>query len=368
MSAPTEITADAVREVLATVNDPELHRDLVSLGMVAQVDIDGSRIGVEVELTTPACPLKSEIGAEVTRALVERWPQADVEVRFGARVRQSGRSGKGDKAAIEGVRNVILVASGKGGVGKSTVAVNLAYALQRSGAAVGLADTDVYGPSLHLMTHPGDLPRPSGDGQRMQPPLAHGVPVVSMGQLVEPGQAVVWRGPMLAKAALQLLVDVDWGALDYLVVDLPPGTGDVQLSIAQKVQVAGAVVVSTPQAVALADVVRAKAMFDTVGIETLGLIENMSYFICDGCQKKHTIFSSGGGERTAAELGIPFLGGLPLDPALRQGCDDGEPLVVAQPDCATAACFMDIAGKVAARVAVLASTLGGSSPHLRIVQ
>jgi len=349
-----ELTVDAVRECLRQVEDPELHRDLVSLGMVKEIDVAANRVRVRIELTTPACPLKHVIGGDVRKQLQARWPEVEVSVDFASRVRASVPP-QLERSAIGEVKNVVLVASGKGGVGKSTVAVNLAYALQQLGAAVGLADTDVYGPSLHLMTGARGLLQPSPSGKGMQPKIAHGLPLVSMGLLVDPDQPMIWRGPMLAGAALQLLTEVDWGALDYLVVDLPPGTGDVQLSIAQKIRVAGAVVVSTPQDVALADVVRAKRMFDKVGIATLGVIENMSYFICDSCNKRHEIFDSGGAERMAERLGTPFLGRLPIDVSLRVGGDQGIPVVVQHPESQIAHAFVDIAGRLAARLAVLAS-------------
>ena len=360
---PPELSAEAVTDVLRGVEDPELHRDLVSLGMVKSVDIDGRRVAVEIELTTPACPLKNKIGDDVKAAVSGAWSDVEVEVSFGARVRAGGRASP-EKQRLEGVKNIILVASGKGGVGKSTVAVNLAYALKQLGAAVGLADTDVYGPSLHLMTGVDEAPRPDPSGDRMLPARAGGLPVVSMGLLIEPGQAVIWRGPMLASAAMQLITDVSWGELDYLVVDLPPGTGDVQLSIAQKLHVAGAVVVSTPQDIALADVERAHAMFDKVGIDTIGVIENMSYFVCDGCNKRHEIFASGGARAAAERLKTTFLGALPLDITLREGGDTGRPVVQVEPDSEVASSFRDIAGKIAARLAVLAQGSGG---HLHVV-
>jgi len=365
--SPASPSIEAVTEILKGVEDPELHRDLVSLGMVKQIDINGARVAVEIELTTPACPLKNQIGDDVKAAITGAWPDAEVEVSFGARVRSGGARQGQERERLGDVKNVVLIASGKGGVGKSTVAVNLAYALRDLGAAVGLADTDVYGPSMHLMTGVDQPPRPSPDGPQMLPALASGLPVVSMGLLVDPGQAVIWRGPMLASAAMQLIKDVAWGPLDYLIVDLPPGTGDVQLSIAQKIQVAGAVVVSTPQDVALADVERAKAMFDKLDVETLGVIENMSYFICDGCNKRHDIFASGGAEAAAERLGTAFFGALPIDIGLRQGSDSGRPLVLEAPESEVGLRFKQIAGQVAARLAVLAQS-GARPDHLRVVQ
>jgi ATP-binding protein involved in chromosome partitioning len=361
-----ELSREAVRGVLTQVQDPELHRDLVSLGMVKDIVIQDRRVAITVELTTPACPLKNKIGDDVKKAVREVWPDVEVQVEFGARVRKSGAAW--DRAPVGEVKNVVLVASGKGGVGKSTVAVNLAFALHRLGAAVGLCDADVYGPSLQVMVKPEQEPEVDDKGRLVAPPRAHGVPLVSMGYLVDPDQPVIWRGPMLAGAALQLVQDVPWGPLDYLVVDLPPGTGDVQLSIAQKVRVSGAVIVSTPQDVALADVRRAKAMFDKVGIQTLGVVENMSFFVCDGCGKRHDIFDSGGAARAAGELGTPFLGALPIDPATREGADRGVPVVMGLPDSAMARAFVEIAGQLAARLAVLTAQQGAPAPQPEIVQ
>ena len=359
MTENKSLSEDAVRDVLRGVNDPELHKDLVSLNMVKEIKIDGQKVSVEIQLTTPACPLKNEIGDDVKQAILKSWPGLQVSVDFGSKVSSHSAGGGGKlftRERIPDVQNVILVGSGKGGVGKSTVAVNLAYALQVQGAKVGLADVDVYGPSLPLMVKLDEMPSEEPvEGKAVQPPKAHGLPVSSLGYMIDDDQPVIWRGPMLAGAALQLLQDIKWGPLDYLVVDLPPGTGDVQLSIAQKIDIAGAVIVSTPQDVALADVRRAKNMFDRVNIDTLGVIENMSYFICDGCNKRHDIFATGGAEKAASELGAPFLGTLPIDIATRDGADKGKPVVLDQPDSPIAKAFAEIASNVAARIAVLAA-------------
>ncbi len=364
MSETKKLTDEALREVLRGVDDPELHKDLVSLGMIKEIKIDGQKVDIQVQLTTPACPLKNEIGDDVRKAVLAEWPGLEVKVDFGSKVDSHSAGGGGKlftRDRIEGVQNVILVGSGKGGVGKSTVAVNLAYALQKQGAKVGLADVDVYGPSLPLMVKLDEMPAEEPvEGKKVDPPKAHGLPVSSLGYMIDDDQPVIWRGPMLAGAALQLLQDIKWGSLDYLVVDLPPGTGDVQLSIAQKIDIAGAVIVSTPQDVALSDVRRSKKMFDRVNIDTLGVIENMSYFICDGCGKRHDIFATGGAEKAAGELDTNFLGALPIDVATRDGADKGKPVVLDQPDSAIAKAFMEIASKVAARIAVLASEQDGS--------
>jgi ATP-binding protein involved in chromosome partitioning len=245
-------------------------------------------------------------------------------------------------ARMDGVRNLILIASGKGGVGKSTVATNLALALSERGHKTGLLDADIYGPSIPTMLGPAAKPG-SPDGKRIYAIEKYGLKLMSMGYMVDPNTAMVWRGPMLAGAVLQFVNDVEWGELDYLVFDLPPGTGDVQLSLAQKLRVTGAVLVTTPQAVALADVVRAKAMFDRVRIPTLGVIENMSYFVCDHCDTRHEIFAHGGGEKIAAELDIHFLGRVPLEPAVRECGDRGTPVVVAQPESQSAQSLRAIA-------------------------
>lgn len=247
------------------------------------------------------------------------------------------------------IKHLILVASGKGGVGKSTVAVNLALALKDQGHVVGLLDADIYGPSVPTLLGPSAKPA-SPDGKSIIPVQKHGLKLMSMGYLVDADTAMIWRGPMLAGAVSQFVSDVAWGSLDYLIFDLPPGTGDIQLTLSQKYKVDGALLVTTPQAVAVADVVRAKAMFDRVRIPTLGLVENMSYFVCDGCDKRHDIFDTGGGERAAESLGIPYLGGIPLEPAVRQAGDAGEPLTVRAPHSVSARAFATLALDVHERV------------------
>lgn len=247
------------------------------------------------------------------------------------------------------IKNLILVASGKGGVGKSTVATNLALALAQMGHATGLLDADIYGPSIPTLLGPAAKPG-STDGKRIRPVEKFGIKLMSMGYLVDPGAAMIWRGPMLAGAVTQFVSDVDWGKLDYLIFDLPPGTGDIQLSLAQKYKVTGALLVTTPQNVALADVVRAKAMFDKVQINTLGLVENMSYFICDKCDARHEIFSYGGGEKAAVQLGVSFMGRIPLEPKVRECGDAGEPLLTAAPNSQSTRAFQELAAKLHADV------------------
>ncbi len=262
-------------------------------------------------------------------------------------------------ALIPGVKHVVLVGSGKGGVGKSTVSTNLALALSQAGRTVGLLDADIYGPSMPIMM---GAARPEiTEDRRIRPQALHGVQVMSIGYLVDSNQAMVWRGPMLNGAVIQLLRDVEWGALDTLLIDLPPGTGDVQLTIAQKVPVTGAAIVTTPQEVALADVVRAKRMFDQVQIPTLGVIENMSTFVCPSCSAEHPIFATGGGQRAASSLSVEFLGSIPIDGAIREGGDAAEPLLAGRPDSPTAEAFRQIAGRLEERIEAQAGK-GGRIP------
>jgi ATP-binding protein involved in chromosome partitioning len=256
--------------------------------------------------------------------------------------------------SYEGIRNLILIASGKGGVGKSTVATNLALALGRTGTRTGLLDADMYGPSIPTMLGDAQIRR-SDNGEKILPIDRYGIKALSMGYLVDDSTAMIWRGPMLASAVTQFVNQVEWGELDYLVFDLPPGTGDIQLTLAQKFKVTGAVLVTTPQPVALADVMRAKAMFDQVRIKTLGLIENMSYFVCPSCSDRHEIFSFGGGERAAADLEIPFLGRVPIDTAVRESSDRGRPILDAAPESESAKAFVSIAGELARRVELAAA-------------
>lgn len=342
---------------LSTVMDPELHKDLVTLDMVKKAVLDGTTAHVGIELTTPACPLKDTIRKDVEAAIEAAIPGTSTEIEWTAQVRKgrfAGGAGAQNLPGMENVANVVLVASGKGGVGKSTVATNLACALARTGAKVGLLDADIYGPSIPTMFgEHGDVV--SSDGKTIQPIEQGGLKLMSMGFLVPAEKGLIWRGPMLTSAVTQFLRDVAWGDLDYLVVDMPPGTGDVQLTFAQILKVTGAVIVSTPQDVALADVVRAKAMFDQVQIPVLGLIENMSYFVCDGCDKKHFIFSSGGAKKAAETMRIPFLGELPLLGAVRAAGDAGTPIVVAEPESDVARTFVGLARMLAGGISVLNS-------------
>jgi len=345
---------EGLLRALSTVDDPELHKDLVTLEMIKRAVLHEGTAFVTIELTTPACPLKDKIRADVEEAIEAEVPGTAVEIEWTAQVRHGRHAGGGNPQELAGMKdvaNVILVASGKGGVGKSTVASNLACALQRTGASVGLLDADIYGPSIPTMFDAHDDVT-STDGKSIDPMIKDGLKLMSMGFLVAPEKGLIWRGPMLDSAVTQFLRDVGWGELDYLVVDLPPGTGDVQLTFAQKLKVTGAVIVSTPQNVALADVVRAKAMFEQVKIPILGLIENMSYFVCDGCDKKHFIFDHGGAKASAEAMGIEFLGEIPLTPAVRISGDQGTPIALAEPDSPVGQAFIELGRTLAGKISV----------------
>ncbi len=344
------VTEQQVLTALSKVQDPDLHKDIVSLGFVKDVGIDGGEVRFTIELTTPACPVKEQLKSEA-EAQVRALPGVTAATAtMTANVKARGGMGR---QAIAGVRNVVAVGAGKGGVGKSTLSVNIAVALQLKGARVGLLDADVYGPNIPQMLGVSRQPDLTEE-KRILPPEGHGIKVISMGMLVPPEQAVIWRGPMLHGALQQFLRDVDWGELDYLVVDLPPGTGDVSLSLSQTVPVAGAVVVTTPQGVAVADVRKAVGMFRQLNIPVLGVVENMSHFVCGHCGERTDIFGSGGGARMARELGLPLLGEVPIDTRVREGGDQGEPIVVSAPDSPAAKAILDVASQTAAKLSVQA--------------
>ena len=346
-------------EALKKVQDPELHRDIVSLGMVKDLRVEGSAVSLKVELTTPACPLRETIGRDVEGALRAAGAER-VDITWGAQVRSA--PGVSAASLTPGVKNIVLVGAGKGGVGKSTVALNLAVALGRLGAKVGILDADIYGPSLPLMT--GTTARPnSKDGKRLEPLEVFGLKAMSIGFLIDPDQALVWRGPMVTGALIQLLRDVNWGELDYLLLDLPPGTGDVPLTLAQNIRAAGVVLVSTPQDVALADVIRAKLMFDKVSIPVLGIVENMSSFVCPHCRQATHIFDHGGVRIAAERMGIRFLGEIPLDLAIREGGDRGLPVASGDAESPQAKAFLDAARQVAGAV----STQVMKAPKLPVI-
>jgi len=349
-----------VRQALQTVNDPEIGKDLVSLNMVGKISVDGSAVRVVVDLTTPACPMKSKIQGDIEQALTKVGAN-QVDIEWG--VQMAGQMHQ-QQSLVPGVGYVIAVGAGKGGVGKSTMAVNLAAGLMRSGARVGLLDADIYGPSIPTMMGLNEKPKAGAD-RKILPMQAHGMKVISMGSFVEEEAALVWRGPMLNKALRQFFADVRWGDLDYLVVDLPPGTGDVPLSIAQMVTVGAAVIVTTPQDVAVADVLRAKTMFDTLKIPVAGVIENMAGFTPPGGGDPIPLFGQGGGEKASQRLGVPLIGQLPIDARVSNQGDEGTPVVLADPQSDIALKMLELAQNVAGRLSVLAlersaSTTAGS--------
>ncbi len=338
-----------VRETLKQVKFPGLSRDIVSFGFVRSVRVEGDAVAVEIVLTT-ANPQAGETVERDARAALEALPGVR-EVKLGCTVQapQNAPAAAPARRVLPGVRYKVAVASGKGGVGKSTVAANLALALQRGGATVGLLDADIYGPSQQMMMGCTDKPRVN-EAEKILPVDGNGVAVMSLGFLMDPDQPVIWRGPMVMKALQQFIEDVEWGTLDYLVVDLPPGTGDAQLTITQQVPLDGAVIVTTPQDVALIDARKGLAMFQKVNVPVLGMIENMSAFVCPHCGERSEIFKHGGGRRTAEQLGVPFLGDIPIDPAIVLGGDAGTPIVASHPDSPAAKAFLELAAAVRRQV------------------
>jgi ATP-binding protein involved in chromosome partitioning len=334
----TVLTKDMVLGALKHVQEPELHRDLVTLNMVKDIEIVEGDVRFTVTLTTPACPLRNQIESEARAAVTGLPGVKQVEVKFDARVQADNRIFSKLNVPI---KNIVAVGSGKGGVGKTTVSVNLAVALAQMGAEVGILDADIYGPNVPIMMGVDSMPPIQGD--KMRPAVAYGVEVMSIGFLVPEGEALVWRGPMLHSAIRQLFTDVAWSNLDYLIVDLPPGTGDAQLSLAQLVPLTGGIIVTTPQAVSLADARRGITAYQRLEVPVMGIVENMA----------GEVFGEGGGEQAAEALGVPFLGRICLEPSIREGSDAGEPAVVYQPDSEQAAAFRALAQKVAAQVSVM---------------
>ena len=346
------ITEAAITDALRTVQEPELGGDLIARNMVKDLRIDGSAVALTIELTTPACPLKDEIEADVRRALTPIGVEG-VEITWAATVRRA--TPRAQEQLVPGVKNIIAVASGKGGVGKSTVSVNLAVALARAGASVGLLDADITGPNIPLMLGVEGQPRATSEN-RIEPLARHGVKCISIAFFVPAGQPIVWRGPLVGGAIQQFLKDVDWGELDYLVVDLPPGTSDAQLTLAQSVPISGALLVTTPQDVAVSDVEKAMAMFRRMNVPVIGIVENMSAFACPHCGELTEIFGRGGGERFAERQQIEFLGKIPLDITVRQGGDVGVPAVAQREPGPAAEALTTLARTVAARMSVRAAT------------
>jgi ATP-binding protein involved in chromosome partitioning len=356
-----QITETAVMEALRQVQEPELGGDLVTRNMIRDLTIDGAKVAFQIELTTPACPLKDEIETRVHAALDPIGVES-VELTWGAAVRRAAP--RTPEQLLPGVKNVLAVASGKGGVGKSTVAVNLAVALARDGAAVGLLDADITGPNVPLMLGLEGQPTKSADN-KIVPLTRHGVKAISIQFFVPEGQPIVWRGPLIGGAIQQFLRDVDWGDLDYLVIDLPPGTSDAQLTLAQAVPISGTVLVTTPQEVALQDVSKALAMLRRMSVPVVGIVENMSAFVCPHCGDLTEIFGRGGGERFAAQHEIEFLGAIPLDVTVRQGGDVGVPAVAQREPGPAARALTHLASIVAARMSVRAAA-GDQQPVLTI--
>ena len=344
-----QVEQTSVLEALKIVRDPDLNRDIVSLGFIKNLTIDGGRVAFTIELTTPACPVKDQM-RDQARAAVMRVPGvASVDVAMSARVREAV-SADGTRQSVPGVKNIIAVGAGKGGVGKTTVAVNLAVALAKCGSKVGIIDADIYGPNVPIML--GMKTQLTTDGQKIVPAEKFGLQVISMGFLTADDAPIIWRGPMLHGALQQFFREVRWVALDYLVVDLPPGTGDVTLTLSQTVPVAGAIVVTTPQQVSLADSRRAVAMYKKLNIPPLGIVENMSYFTCTQCGHEADIFGHGGGEQMASDLGVPFVGRIPIYQPIREGSDAGVPLMISEPDSPAARAFMAAAERTAAQVSI----------------
>lgn len=343
------ITESAILQALRRVKDPDLQRDIVSLGFVKNIVIKGNTIDFVIELTTPACPVREELKASAIKAVREDIPgAAEINVEMTSNVRANPVQQKAP--VLQGVKNTIAIASGKGGVGKSTVAVNLAVSLALDGAKVGLIDADIYGPSIPLMM--GIHERPQIRNQKLIPLQAHGVQVMSIGFLIDPMQPVIWRGPMVSGALKQFMTDVEWGDLDYLLFDLPPGTGDIHLTLAQSIALSGAVVVTTPQDIALADARKAFQMFEKVNVPILGIIENMSFHICRECGHREEIFASGGGRAAASQLGTSFLGEIPIYTPIRIGGDTGKPIVVLEPQAEQSLIIRQIARNMAAQMSI----------------
>lgn len=348
MTDQNKVSAESVLGALSKVQEPELHKDLVSLNMIRDLEVDQGKVRFTIMLTTPACPLKSQIEREAKAAVTALEGVREVEIKLDASVPNDGRS----RGLLQlPIRNAVAVASGKGGVGKSTVAVNMAVVLAQSGARVGLLDADIYGPNIPTMMGVDHLPAATAD--KLVPAESFNVKMMSIGFMVKSDQPLIWRGPMLHSAIRQFLTDVDWGELDYLIVDLPPGTGDAALSLAQSLPLSGGVIVTLPQQVSLDDARRGLEMFRQLDVEIFGVVENMSYLeLPDGTRMD--IFGSGGGQALADEAGVPFIGAIPMDPAVRQGGDNGVPVVISQPNSPVAVALRSISENVAAKISVAA--------------
>src|SRR5947209_10323824 len=348
--AVDQLTEQSVMAALGTVKDPELNRGMVELKMIQYVAvIDDRTIGMRVVLTTPACPLKNRIHDDIDAALATLPGAPKAQIKWDAQVSRTGNIPQ--RQQIEGVRNIVSVGAGKGGVGKSTCAVNIALALSQLGARTGVLDADVYGPNVPILLG-AEGAKPYAENEKILPIERHGIKLISLAFFIEPDKPAIWRGPMLSGAVRQFLFDVNWGELDYLVVDLPPGTGDVQLTMSQSIPMTGAVVVSTPQDVSTADVGRAIQRFNTLKVPNLGLIENMSYHVCPHCGERTEIFGHGGARALAQRMAIPFLGEIPLDQRIREGGGPGVPIMVSDPQSPLAQVYRDVASHLAAQVSI----------------
>jgi len=356
------LTEKDVLDALRLVKDPDLHRDIVSLNFIKNLSIQGNDLSFVIELTTPSCPVRDELKAAAIQSIRDQIGHVrKIDVEMTSNVRGSNIAQR--VSLLPGVKNTIAVASGKGGVGKSTIAVNLAVSLALDGASVGLIDADIYGPSIPLMM--GITTKPQVIDQKLVPLEAHGVRVMSIGFLVDPMQAVIWRGPMVSGALKQFMSDVVWGELDYLIFDLPPGTGDIHLTLVQSIPLSGAVVVTTPQDISLADARKAYKMFEKVNVPVLGIVENMSYYVCGSCGHREDIFATGGGRRAAAELGTTFLGEIPIYTPIRLGGDIGKPIVILEPGSDQAKNIRQIARSMAAQISI-SGFAGGARQAIEI--
>ncbi|HZC88396.1 MAG TPA: Mrp/NBP35 family ATP-binding protein [Nitrososphaera sp.] len=347
------VTVDQVLSTLKTVVDPELHKDIVSMGMIKDLSISDGKVAFTLELTTPACPFNSDIERDV-RAAIANLGVKDLNVRVTARVME-GRALSMDEL-LPGVKNIVAVASGKGGVGKTTVSVNLALALAKAGAKVGLLDADIYGPSVPLML--GLKTSPEVVNNKIQPPETDGIKVISMGFFYEQSQqAGIYRGPIVSGIVKQFLTDVNWGELDYLIIDLPPGTGDAPLTIAQTIPITGILIVTTPQDIAMNVAIKAIGMFNKLNVPIIGVVENMSYLECPHCNGQVYLFGQGGGKKISDDFKIPFIGEIPLHPRIREGSDIGKPLVVSEPDSVQSHAFTKAAKVIAGRISIIADEM-----------
>ncbi len=359
----SEITREQIEQAIADYIEPHLKKDLVSTKAVKSIDIDGGKVAVRIELGFPAKGVLDEIAGEVERRVAAVPGVEAVSVEVSSKI--AAHAVQKSLKPIDNVKNIIAVASGKGGVGKSTVSVNLALALAAEGAKVGLLDADIYGPSQPRMLGIEGRPE-SKDGQTLEPMQAHGIQAMSIGFLIDEETPMIWRGPMVTQALEQLLNDTNWSGLDYLVIDLPPGTGDTQLTLAQKVPVSGAVIVTTPQDIALLDARKGFKMFEKVEVPVLGIVENMSTHICSNCGHEEPIFGAGGGRRMAEQYHVEFLGQLPLDIRIREETDSGNPTVAADPDCNISQAYREIARNASARLALQAKDYAAKFPNIVI--